>query len=100
VVRFFNESYGEGSGVSQYINYYGFCEKPVLEIARRKPPWQKSSIYNWIIENRLPRLEKAIKVLTRDKNSTSKNPMRRNSGLRGKKKKFRIHQAKGKLSHA
>jgi hypothetical protein len=91
---FFSESYGEGNGVWQYINYYGFCEKHTVEIARRGPPWQKSAIYSWIINNKLPELEEALRALE-DKGSRGKKIIRTNLDLRGKKRKIESVKPKG-----
>ncbi len=66
---FFSESYGEGSGVSQYINFYGFCEKHTLEVAKRGPEYVKSAIYHWIISHKLPQLEQALREINENANS-------------------------------
>ena len=91
---FFSESYGEGSGVSKYINYYGFCEKHTLEMARRGPPWQKSAIYSWIIDNKLPKLEDTLKALEQQ-TPIGNNPMATYLGLRGLKRKIEPVNPKG-----
>ncbi len=89
---FFSESYGQGNGVTKYINYYGFCEKHTLEIARKGPPRQKSAIYSWIIDNNLPQLEDALKTLQKH---TGNNPIITNLGLRGFKRRLDFAKPKG-----
>ena len=58
---FFNESYGDGSGASKYIDYWGFCRRHTLQMAGIGPSWQESVIYSWIIEDKLPRLKRLLK---------------------------------------
>lgn len=60
---FFSESYGFGESVNQYIEHYGFCVQHTLQIKEIEQPWQTSAIYSWIIQNKLPELEKVLEAL-------------------------------------
>jgi len=77
---FFSESYAGGSGVSKYIGHWGFCKDHSRMIARVGPKWQKSAIYNWIIEAHLPKLQKlqrGIEELPRPGNIISRRMSQR-----------------------
>lgn len=91
---FFSESYGEGSGVSQYINYYGFCEKHTLQVAEKGPIWQRTVIYDWIIKNKLPLFEELLESLP-DKASTSTNAISSNLSQRRLKRSIESVKPKG-----
>ena len=84
---FFSESYGMGNTVAKYIDYYGFCEKHSLEIAKRGPPWQKSAIYRWIIDNNLPQMEKVLGSLGDLKIFHSRDLLPSRLDLKGSRKK-------------
>ena len=72
---FFHEAYGEGSGVSKYIDYWGFCKDHTRMVAKIGPKWQKSVIYSWTIKAKLPKMEllgKAIEDLSQRSNLVEK----------------------------
>jgi len=60
---FFTEAYGEGSGVRKYIDYWGFCEKHTRMVAKIGPKWQKSVIYSWIINDKMPIIQGLLGAL-------------------------------------
>jgi len=60
---FFTEAYGEEPIVSKYIDYWGFCEKHTRMMAKIGPRWQKSVIYTWTINGKMPKLQSLLRVL-------------------------------------
>jgi hypothetical protein len=78
----FSESYGEGSVVSKYIDYWGFCKEHSRMIARIGPKWQKSVIYQWIIKAHLSQLEefqRRVQHLERPRTIISRMASRRSA---------------------
>lgn len=77
---FFNESYGAGSCVNKYINFWGFCDEHTRVMAKIGPKWQKSVIYSWIIEAHLQgidKLQESLLDLARASNFISENLRRK-----------------------
>jgi len=60
---FFAEAYGEGPVASKYIDYWGFCEKHTRMVAKIGPRWQKSVIYSWTINDKMPKLQGLLRAL-------------------------------------
>ena len=60
---FFAEAYGEGVAVSRYIDRWGFCEKHTKMVAKSGPKWQKTVIYSWILNAKLPEIQVLHKLL-------------------------------------
>jgi len=60
---FFNESYGEGAVVGEYVDYWGFCKDHTMLVSEVGPTYQKSVIYAWTINNKLPKLKTFLKTL-------------------------------------
>jgi len=62
---FLSESYAEGSGVTKYVNDWGFCYEHTRLVAQMGPAWQKSAIYQLIIKSHLPEIERLLENLQR-----------------------------------
>ncbi|NHV96541.1 MAG: hypothetical protein HA494_01950 [Thaumarchaeota archaeon] len=89
---FFTEAYSEGSLVSKYIDYWGFCEKHTRMVAKIGPKWQKSVIYSWTINDKIPRLQRLFKAL---QTYSESNFVQRIVALRGWRKIIRDIMPKG-----